>query len=103
MTIILDIFVDFLFFYFEISFLEAREKEKSKENAASHEWQKELDTAVVPCQKGFIIVFFFFSGYVISLEKNESSTNESRADSEEALTATKQNRTPLYKDRRGQI
>ena len=37
MTIILDIFVGFLFFYFEKIFLEAREKEKSMENAASHE------------------------------------------------------------------
>ena len=89
--------------YFSIlNFLEAREKEKSVENAVSHEWQKELllqflDTKVL------LLLGVFFWKYIISLEKSASLTSKARADTEEALTATQQDRESLYKDQRGQI
>ena len=62
MTIIWDLFVSFLFFYFEF-FLEAREKEKL-ENAIIYERQKVLETAI-PCWK----VFALFSPLKICFQK----------------------------------
>lgn len=93
--------------YFSIlNFLEAREKEKSVENAVSHEWQKELLLQFLN-RKVLLLLglfgFFFFWKYVISLEKSASLTSKAKADTEEALTATQQDRESLYKDQRGQI
>ena len=89
--------------YFSIlNFLEAREKEKSVENAVSHEWQKELLLQFLD-RKVLLLLGVFFWKYVISLEKSASLTSKARADTEEALTATQQDRESLYKDQRGQI
>lgn len=60
-------------------------------------------TTAVPWQKGFVITGVFFWKYVISLEKSASLTSKARADTEEALTATQQDRDCLYKTQRGQI
>lgn len=90
-------FICFLFFYFE--FLEAKEKEKSVENAVSHEWQRNYYCSSLTER------FCYYWGFPRNIFFHEKFdlASKARADTEEALTATQQDRECLYKTQRGQI
>lgn len=82
-----------------MNFLKAREKEKSVENAVSHERRKELLLQFLD-RKVLLLLGFFSGNMLFHLKKIASLTSKARAETEEALTATQQDRGSLYRAKR---
>lgn len=69
------------------------------ENAVSHERRKELLLQFLD-RKVLLLLGFFSGNMLFHLKKIASLTSKARAETEEALTATQQDRGSLYRAKR---